>query len=130
MTNYVQLDKNKQRNRKPHGLVTLILGIILIAISIVTLVNTGSVTAVIPLIFGGALCYLGWYGGRVAIIVFGHTCIIAGCFLITWGIYLLPYSKPTLSHILGRPFFWGLFSLLGGICANYHGFCQCVRKQK
>lgn len=113
---------------KPHSLITLILGIILVVIGITTLVSTGSVGGAIPMLIGGALCYLGWHGGRIALIVFGHVCIVVGCFLITWGIYLLPYSQPTLSHILGRPLFWGLFSLMGGICANYHGFCQCIRK--
>jgi len=54
--------------------------------------------------------------------------ILLGCFLITWGIYLLPYSQPTLAHIFFRPLFWGLFSVMGGICANYHGFCRCVRQ--
>jgi hypothetical protein len=50
--------------------------------------------------------------------------------MITWGIYLLPYSKPTLTHILSFPLFWGFISLFGGICANYHGFCQCIRGPK
>jgi hypothetical protein len=115
---------------KPHSLVTLILGIILVVLGIVTLVSTGSAGGVIPLLIGGALCFLGWRGDRIASIIFGHICIVLGCFLITWGIYLLPYSKPCLAHIFGRPLFWGLFSLFGGICANYHGFCRCIRKEK
>ena len=64
---------------------------------------------------------------RAVCLIFGHICIIVGCFLITWGIYLLPYSQPTLKYILTRPLFWGLISLMGGICANFHGFCNCVR---
>ncbi|TET23391.1 MAG: hypothetical protein E3J78_02305, partial [Candidatus Cloacimonadota bacterium] len=63
-------------------------------------------------------------------VIFGHACIVLGCFLITWGLYLLPYAKPTVLHVLTRPLFWGSFSLLGGICANFHGFCQCIRRQK
>ncbi|NIO05013.1 MAG: hypothetical protein GTN74_10475 [Proteobacteria bacterium] len=62
--------------------------------------------------------------------IFGHAFIILGCFLITWGMYLLPDSNPVVSHIFGRPLFWGIFSLMGGVCSNYHGFCQCVRGQK
>lgn len=64
---------------------------------------------------------------RVALLLFGHACIVLGCLLITWGVYLLPVSRPVLSHILTRPLFWGLFSLMGGVCANFHGFCRCVR---
>lgn len=64
---------------------------------------------------------------NVPLLVFGHACLVLGCFLITWGIYLLPVSSPTLIHIFTRPLFWGLFSLLGGVCANYHGFCRCVQ---
>lgn len=115
---------------KPHSLITLILGIILAVLGIITLVSSGNLSGIIPLVVGGSLCYLGWRGGRIALLVFGHTSIVLGCFLITLGIYLLPYSKPTLLHVFTRPLFWGLFSLFGGICANYHGFCQCIRGQK
>ncbi|NLC11362.1 MAG: hypothetical protein GX767_03805 [Firmicutes bacterium] len=72
---------------------------------------------------------MGWQGGNKALIIFGHACIVIGCLLVTWGIYLLPYSEPTLAHILGRPLFWGFFSILGGVCANYHGFCRCLRQK-
>ncbi|HIE05611.1 MAG TPA: hypothetical protein EYP58_02310 [bacterium (Candidatus Stahlbacteria)] len=60
-------------------------------------------------------------------ILFGHTCILVGAFLVTWGIYLLPNSRPTVVHIVTRPLFWGLFSIFGGLCALFHGFCRCVR---
>lgn len=113
---------------KPRSLITFILGAFLGIIGITVLINTGHIGGMIPASVGFALCYLGWRGGRSAILVFGHTCILLGCFLITWGIYLLPYCRPTFTHIFTRPLFWGLFSLMGGICANYHGFCQCIRK--
>lgn len=113
---------------KPSNLITLILGIIFIVFGILILVTIKEISGLIPLFVGGALFYIGWHGGRTALIVLGHLLIVLGCFLITWGIYLLPYSKPILSHIFTRPLFWGLFSLMGGICANYHGFCQCIRK--
>ncbi|MCD4828946.1 MAG: hypothetical protein K8R90_05900 [Candidatus Cloacimonetes bacterium] len=64
--------------------------------------------------------------GRGTTIFIGHLFVVTGCFLITWGIYLLPVSEPILSHILLRPLFWGLICLFGGICAIYHGFCRCV----
>jgi hypothetical protein len=108
----------------------VILGIILAVLGIVTLVIGGSAGGVIPLLIGGSLGYLGWRGGRTALLIFGHATIVIGCVLITWGIYLLPYSKPTLSQVFARPLFWGLFSLFGGICANLHGFCQCIRGPK
>ena len=112
---------------KLKGLVGLILGIVLAVFGMINL-SKGSPGGIVMLSIGVALIYLGFRGGRTALLVFGHTCIILGCFLITWGIYLLPYAKPTISHIFGLPLFWGLFSLMGGICANYHGFCRCVRE--
>jgi hypothetical protein len=115
---------------RPRSWVTFILGVFLTAMGIVSLVISGSAGGTIPLLIGGSLCYLGWRGGRTALLVFGHTTIVIGCAMITWGIYLLPYSKPTLTHVLSFPLFWGFISLFGGICANYHGFCQCIRGPK
>lgn len=115
---------------KPQGWVGFILGIVLAILGVITLVIFKNPGGVIPLLVGIGLIYLGWYGGRTGLIVFGHTCIVLGCILITWGIYLLPYSKPTLLHIFTRPLFWGLFSVFGGLCAIFHGFCACIRKQK
>jgi hypothetical protein len=115
---------------RPRSWITAILGIILVVLGIVTLIIGGGAAGAIPLFIGGSLVYLGWRGGRMALLVFGHTTIVIGCAMITWGIYLLPYSKPSLLHIVGRPLFWGMISLFGGICANYHGFCQCIRGPK
>jgi uncharacterized membrane protein HdeD (DUF308 family) len=113
---------------KPQSIVTLVLGVILLIFGVFFVISSPNPFHVIPILIGAALCYMGWRGGRIALLVFGHACIILGCFLITWGMYLLPYSKPILSHIFLRPLFWGLISLFGGICANYHGFCKCIRK--
>jgi hypothetical protein len=113
---------------KPDSLITLILGIILTVFGLVLLITHPGAVGTVPLLIGGSLVYLGWWGGRTALLVFGHICVVVGCALITWGTYLLPYSQPTFAHILGRPLFWGLFSLFGGICAIYHGFCRCIRK--
>jgi hypothetical protein len=112
---------------KPRTLVTLILGIVLFLFGIYLLIFADPF-GVIPLLIGVSLAYLGWRGGRIPVIIFGHTCIVIGCLLVTWGIYLLPYSKPIFAHIFLRPLFWGFISIFGGICANYHGFCQCMRK--
>jgi len=112
---------------KPRSLITFILGIALVVIGIILIIK---IRCPIPVIVGGALCYLGWSGGRTATILFGHTCVVLGYYLITWGMYLLPYCKPTPAYIFGRPLFWGFFSLIGGICTIYHGFCKCIGGQK
>jgi len=113
---------------KPSIIVAL-LGVVLVGLGVVLLIESVRVGHIIPILIGGALIFLALHRGRVATLVFGHTCIVVGAYMITWGILLLPYSKPTLAHILGRPLFWGIFSLMGGICAIFHGFCRCVRKQ-
>ncbi|MCJ7784311.1 MAG: hypothetical protein MUP41_10280 [Desulfobacterales bacterium] len=115
---------------KIDSLVTLILGVFLAIVGIVGLVLTRSAGTLIPFVIGASLVYLGWRGGRTALVIFGHACIVVGCMMVTWGIYLLPYSKPTLMHIFARPLFWGMFSIMGGVCAIYHGFCQCILRQK
>lgn len=109
--------------------ITAALGIILVGLGIFLLINSIHMGAVIPVLIGGSLIYLAFSGGRVATLVFGHTCVIVGAYLITWGVMLLPVSEPTLAHIFFRPLFWGIFSLMGGICAIVHGFCKCVSKQ-
>ena len=115
---------------KPIGIIGLILGFLLVCFGIFLLaISTGPV-GIMPLLIGAGLVFLNWRGGRTGNIIFGHLCIVLGCFLVAWGIYLLPYSRPTLLHIFTRPLFWGLFSIFGGICANYHGFCACVRREK
>ncbi|MDI3480754.1 MAG: hypothetical protein PWQ97_409 [Tepidanaerobacteraceae bacterium] len=62
--------------------------------------------------------------------IFGHICIIGGCYLVSWGIYLLPVSNPSPLGILSKPLFWGLFSIFGGICANMHSSCKCIQMKK
>ncbi len=108
--------------------VGVVLGSFLIVFGVLLLLSGGWGGA-IPIIGGVFLSLLKFSEGGTANILFGHLCIFLGCFLITWGIYLLPYSKPTIVDILTKPLFWGLFSLMGGVCANYHGFCRCVRSK-
>ncbi len=111
------------------SVITAILGVILIGVGVFFLAIDFHMGAIIPILIGGTLLYLAFGGGRVATLVFGHTCIVVGAYLITWGILLLPVSRPTLAHVLGRPLFWGIFSLMGGVCAIFHGFCRCITKQ-
>lgn len=113
---------------KPKGWVAFVLGILLTLMGIVGLaVYRSGLAAMIPLLIGIGLVFLGWRGGRHGLAVFGHSCIVVGCFMVAWGVYLIPYSQPTFVGVLSRPLFWGLFSIGGGVCANYHGFCKCVR---
>ncbi|HVP06406.1 MAG TPA: hypothetical protein VMS71_01090 [Candidatus Acidoferrum sp.] len=91
--------------------------------------SASAVGGIVPIVIGASLVYLALSRNRVATLVFGHACVVIGAYLITWGVLLLPYSQPRLAHILGRPLFWGIFSLMGGICAIFHGFCRCVMHQ-
>lgn len=110
--------------------ITAILGMILLGIGICLLIKSISMGGIVPILIGGSLVYLALSReSRVAILVFGHTCVVIGAYLTTWGILLLPYCEPRMAHIFGRPLFWGIFSLMGGICAIFHGFCRCVTKQ-
>jgi hypothetical protein len=59
--------------------------------------------------------------------LFGHLSIIFGCYLFTWGIYLAPVSEPTFIGIMTKPLFGGLLFIFGGICANVHSYCACIR---
>lgn len=123
--------RKKGGNRmNPRNVVTLILGIVLTLFGIIAIPGIGHPVAAIALFFGATPLWFGWWRGQPHSIVFGHAFIMVGCFLITWGIYLLPDSNPILAHIFGRPLFCGIFSLMGGVWFNYHGFCRCVRNQK
>jgi hypothetical protein len=115
---------------KGKGWIGFILGILFALLGLAGLIFGHNVGSVIPLLVGVALIFLALFPGRTGLIIFGHVCIVLGCFLITWGLYLLPYSEPTLLHVFTMPLFWGFFSLLGGICANFHGFCTCIRAGK
>ncbi|MHC4461048.1 MAG: hypothetical protein ACYS6W_03735 [Planctomycetota bacterium] len=110
---------------KPKRPVTAVLGFLVISMGAAFIVYWHYFTGFIPCLIGLSLIYLAFRPSRGAVIIFGHLLLVTGCLLVTWGVYLLPYSKPTLAHIFGRPLFWGLFSILGGICVIYHGFCRC-----
>ena len=114
---------------KLKNIISVVLGIALLALGLY-LVTQKEFVFFMPSIVGILLVYLGYKRSRIAVLVFGHACVIVGCFLVTWGIYLLPYSEPKLSHIFGRPLFWGLISIFGGICAIFHGFCRCISRSE
>ena len=112
------------------SIITRILGIVLILIGLAMGIRSGQPgSAVFPVIIGGVLVHLSTQKGRIATLVFGHSCIVVGAYLITWGILLLPYSKPTIADVFSKPLFWGIFCLMGGICAIFHGFCRCITRQ-
>jgi hypothetical protein len=113
---------------KPRGIVGIILGALLLLFGLLTLIGSRQLGGIIPTLIGATLVYLGFRPGRHSLALFGHACIATGCMLVAWGIYLLPYSPPTFSTVFTRPLFWGMFSILGGVCANYHAFCNCVRR--
>jgi len=112
---------------KPNSIITVVLGVVLTIFGVFGIVQR-NVFEFIPLIIGLSLIYLGWRGGRVPGIVFGHACIVVGFMLVTLGIYMAPYSKPTFVYVFFRPLFWGLFSIGGGVCALFHAFCNCLRR--
>ena len=107
--------------------VNFSLGLLLVLFGLFFFIFAYSWKGIFPFTIGASLCYIGINPGRIATLIFGHVTVVAGCMLLTWGIYLLPHSEPTLFHIFFRPLFWGLIAIFGGICAIYHGFCKCVR---
>jgi hypothetical protein len=111
------------------GLVGIILGALLIAFGVVSLLNHGDGGAVVPMVIGAGLVYLGLRPGRGPVIVFGHALVVTGSFLVAWGIILVPRLSPTWQVVLLTPLFWGFITIFGGICAIYHGFCRCVGRR-
>jgi hypothetical protein len=109
--------------------VWMCLSVLLLIVGLYAAVNQQWTLTIPPWLYAIAVAGLAW-GTRAGRLVFGHLCVVAGCYLVTWGIYLLPQSSAEFSHILwGRPLFWGLFSIFGGICAIYHAFCRCIAQR-
>ncbi len=102
------------------------IGVALTVAGIWGVIVSSNPSVLVPVVIGVCLVLTGWRGGRRLTVLLGHVIVACGCFLTTLGIYLLPYAKPDIAHIFGFPLFWGLFSILGGICTIYHGFCHCV----
>ena len=112
----------------PKYVIAAITGLLVFVLGLFFVIYYRSAYGTLPTLIGLSLIYIGYKPGRAAVIVFGHLCIVVGCFLTTLGIYMLPYCKPTFAHVCTRPLFWRLFSIFGGICAVYHGFCHCFLK--
>lgn len=117
-------------------IITLVLGIGLLIYSAIHFGQGIFLWAVVKLIIGTGLVVITFMKNRYGMIIFGHAAIVAGCMLATAGIYYVPMiarsveannGQISLAHIFGLPLFWGFFSIFGGICAIYHGFCRCVR---
>lgn len=115
---------------KINNWIDLAIGVTAVLAGGALILRGGTGLGLLALFIGASLVYLGIRGGRTALLLFGHGAVIAGCYLVTWGIYLLPVSRPTPAFILGRPLFWGLFSILGGVCAIFHGFCSCIGNRR
>ena len=114
---------------KKRGYVSIGLGIVLLLLSALFMF-VNRTAGIIPAVIGLSLIYLGWKNDRKAMIIFGHSLVVIGAYLITWGLYLLPSFKPEFLNIVLGPLFWGIISLMGGICANYHGFCKCINSSR
>lgn len=109
---------------RKHSYITMVLGVLLVGLSVMFLFRSSVASP--SGIIGLALIWIGWKRNRTALVILGHACIVVGAYLIAWGAYLLPQSSPTLTGILLRPLFWGIFCLFGGFCAIFHGFCHCM----
>ena len=109
--------------------IGFILGILLAIMGLVMLIILGVLLGIFPLIIGISLIATGFTQGRKVTIILGHMFIVIGCVLFTWGIYLIPYTGASIIYVFIRPLFWGLISILGGICMNYHGFCACMKRK-
>jgi hypothetical protein len=110
---------------KPQSILVLALGICLTIFGLFVIVRSGLLGGIIPLVIGLSLCYLGWRGGRTPLVVFGHACIVVGCLLITWGVYLVPHSQPTLLYTFTRP---RLLYLVVSVLISMHFVGVCGAK--
>lgn len=110
--------------------IAIVLGIILVVLGILGVAGLGGAGPFFPLVIGAALAFLGFNWEKRRLVIFGHVCIVAGCYLVAWGALLTPVvnSAPMWLLIVTHPLFWGLFSIFGGICAIFHGFCHCMQK--
>ena len=121
---------------KSGGIVGLILGIGLLAFGIYHLIIGLYLWAIIKLLIGSGLIVSKFVKNRYGTIIFGHITVVAGIMLLTAGIYYVPIIAKQIEktgelkiiYIFAMPLFWGFFATLGGICAIYHGFCKCMRK--
>ncbi|HEX37711.1 MAG TPA: hypothetical protein ENG70_02485 [Candidatus Cloacimonetes bacterium] len=107
--------------------VSFVIGIFLLLMGLAMLILLGVLAGVFPLLVGVSLLFTAFTQGRTVTVILGHMFIVIGCILVTWGLYLLPYTGSSILYVFVRPLFWGLISIFGGVCMIYHGFCRCVR---
>ena len=121
---------------KTCGIVGFILGLGLLAFGIYHLIIGMYLWAIIKILIGSGLIVSKFVKNRYGTIIFGHITVVAGLMLLTAGIYYVPMIAKQIEktgelkiiYIFAMPLFWGFFATLGGVCAIYHGFCKCVRK--
>lgn len=94
--------------------VSFVLGILLIGFGILIFLETHSWHGFIPALIGASLVYVGLRSGRTATIMFGHVLVAVGCFLVTWGLTLLPYTKPIYPTSCSGLFSGDSFQYLAG----------------
>ncbi len=118
------------RALRPKAWGPAVLGGTVSALAILFAASGAHLWVLIAGLMGASLLFWGYRPGRAGQVLFGHASIITGCMMVAAGIYYIPYVKPLpdLRYVLGQPLFWGLFAILGGFCANYHGFCACVTR--
>ncbi len=70
---------------------------------------------------------IGWTRHRGLTLWLGHAALVAGVWATVHGATRLPFLQrpPTWLEILDLPLFWGLFTILGGMCMIRHGHCAC-----
>ncbi len=121
---------------KSSGIIGMILGLGLLAYGAYHLIIGMYLWAIIKILIGSGLIISKFVKSRYGTIIFGHITVVAGMILLTAGIYYVPMIAKQIEktgelkilYIFAMPLFWGFFATLGGICAIYHGFCKCVRK--
>jgi hypothetical protein len=71
---------------------------------------------------------IGWVFNRNFTAAIGHIAVVAGCFVLAFGIYQLPgmTEAPGILEVLDLPIFWGMIALWGGQCMIKHSYCNCV----
>lgn len=74
---------------------------------------------------------VGWTRHRGFTLILGHVAVTLGCLVGAWACYQLPFltKAPSLLEVLDLPLFWGMFTLLGGVCMINHGTCACCIRQ-
>ncbi|AEJ60490.1 hypothetical protein Spith_0203 [Spirochaeta thermophila DSM 6578] len=117
--------------------LTFLIGLLLLGYAVYHFVVGLTLWAVVKLLIGGGLIAVSFTSARWALVLLGHLIMTCGALLVAAGVYYAPIVQRTveetgrlsLLQILAQPLFWGIFAILGGVCATMHGFCRCVRRE-